>query len=213
MQSVQFWCSQNQSEEHDQVNEVDLVTAAQAGSEVAFRELYRRNAGQVFRSISRVAKDRADAEDALQDTLARAFTHIRQFQRRSSFSTWLTRIGINSALMILRKKQRASETSIDSAEGDLMMSRQWDIVDLAANPEEHCLIEEMTGIVGRAICNMPLPLRIVTELRLVQNLDLHEIADTLKISIPATKSRLHRAKRRIAKTLRSTSKRETWLRL
>jgi RNA polymerase sigma-70 factor (ECF subfamily) len=96
-------------------------------------------------------------------------------------------------------------------DSDASTKWQWDVADTAANPEEHCLFNEVAGIVDRAIHTMPLPLRRVTELRLVQNLDLPEIADTLDISIPATKSRLYRAKRRIAKTLRGTSKREMHL--
>jgi RNA polymerase sigma-70 factor, ECF subfamily len=190
---------------HHQADDDALVTAAQSGSESAFRELCRRNRGRVFRSISRIARDHADAEDALQDSLMRAFVHLHQFDRRSSFSSWLTRIGINSALMILRKKRRSSETSLDILDGDENVWRQWDVADEAANPEDHCLLNEMTRTINRAICRLPSPLRTVAELRLFQHLALGEIAGTLNISMAATKARLLRAKRRIAGTLQSNA--------
>ena len=72
---MRLWDSLNRSGEHDQVTESDLVTPAQSGFESAFKELYRRNAGAVFRSNSRVAMDRADAQDALHDSLTRAFNN------------------------------------------------------------------------------------------------------------------------------------------
>jgi RNA polymerase sigma-70 factor (ECF subfamily) len=190
-----------QSQEHDQADEDVLVIAAQSGSESAFRELCQRNSGQLFRSISRVTKDHADAEDAFQDSLIRAFVHIQQFDRRSSFSSWLTRIGINSALMILRKRRRTRETSIDLMDNDEDMRRQWEVADIAPTPEEHCLRNDMRRALNRAIFRLPLHLRIVAELRLFKNLSAHEIAAILNISIPATKSRLLRAKRRIVGSL------------
>jgi RNA polymerase sigma-70 factor, ECF subfamily len=193
--------SLDQPQGHDQANDDALVVAAQSGSEPAFKELCRRNAGHLFRSILRVTKDHADAEDALQDSLIRAFVHIRQFDRRSSFSTWLTRIGINSALMILRKKRKICEISIDLVNSDENMKGQWDFVDIAANPEEHCLLSDMRRKMDHAIYGLPLNLRVVAELRLVKDLSLYDIATTLNISVPATKSRLRRAKRRIAGTL------------
>jgi RNA polymerase sigma-70 factor (ECF subfamily) len=198
-------CLLHQSQEHDQDDDDALVTAAQSGSESAFRELCRRNTGRVFRSISRIARDHSDAEDALQDSLVRAFVHIQQFDRRSSFSTWLTRIGINSALMILRKKRRACEASLDFMDGDESTKRLWEVADIAANPEEHCLLNDMRRNLDRAICRLPSHLRVVAELRLVKNLSLREIAATLNISIPATKTRLLRAKRRIVGTLHGNS--------
>ena len=98
-----------------------LVEAAQAGQEWAFVELCTRYSKRVFNTIYGVTKNREDAEDALQDSMMRAFLHLKQFDGRSSFATWFTRIGINSALMILRKKRIRLETSMDAtAEGETM---------------------------------------------------------------------------------------------
>jgi RNA polymerase sigma-70 factor, ECF subfamily len=199
----------NESQEHEQTDDDALVAAAQSGSESAFRELCRRNAGQVFRSISRVTKHHADAEDALQDSLIRAFVHLQQFDRRSQFSTWLTRIGINSALMILRKKRRHCETPFDSMDSDENARWQWGFADIAASPEECCLLNDMRRTMDGAICRLPLQLRVVAEMRLINDLSMREIAATLNISIPATKSRLLRAKRRIVRTLHGNTTQDT----
>src|ERR1700761_4857439 len=158
MYDVGLFHSVNQSQEHDQVDDDALITAAQSGSESAFRELCQRNAGHVFKSVSRIARDHADAEDALQDSLIRAFVHIQQFDRRSSFSTWLTRIGINSALMILRKKRKKCETPIDLTDSDEHRRRQWGLADIAANPEEYCLLNDMRRTMDRAFCRVLLHL-------------------------------------------------------
>ena len=79
-----------------------LVSRAKSGDTDAFVELSKRNAAKVFQAAYRVTRNRQDAEDALQDSFLRAFIHMKDFQQRCSFSTWLTRIAINSALMILR---------------------------------------------------------------------------------------------------------------
>ena len=89
------------------MDEEMLIEAAQAGEEWAFVELCTRNSKRVFNTIYGVTKNREDAEDALQDSMMRAFLHLKQFDGRSSFATWFTRIGINSALMI-----RASAVSV-----------------------------------------------------------------------------------------------------
>src|ERR1700678_1938440 len=78
-----------------------LIAAAQRGQEWAFVELCTRSSKRAFSTIYGVTKNREDAEDAMQDSMMRAFMHLKQFDGRSSFATWFTRIGINSALMIL----------------------------------------------------------------------------------------------------------------
>jgi RNA polymerase sigma-70 factor (ECF subfamily) len=105
-----------------------LVAEAQAGQEWAFAELCKRNSKRVFKTIYGVTKNREDAEDALQDSMLRAFLHLDKSNGRSSFATWFTRIGINSALMILRKRRVHLETSIDAAaQGETW--QKWELAD------------------------------------------------------------------------------------
>jgi len=177
-----------------------LVAAAQAGQEWAFVELCTRNSKRVFNTIYGVTKNREDAEDALQDSMMRAFLHLKQFDGRSSFATWFTRIGINSALMILRKRRIRLETSMDAtAEGETWQT--WQIADYSANPEQHYVGHEKSMRLKRAICRLPSTLRSVVELGQMEGHSMKQIARNMGISVPATKSRLARAKVALRKSM------------
>jgi DNA-directed RNA polymerase specialized sigma24 family protein len=91
-----------------------LVAAAKEGLHIAFAEVCNRHSRRIFTTVYRITKNREDAEDACQDATLKAFVHLNTFDGRAKFSTWLTRIAINSALMILRQKRRRNETSIDA---------------------------------------------------------------------------------------------------
>src|SRR5713101_10117696 len=95
------------------LSDQSLVEAAKLGHSTAFDTLSERYRQQLFRAAHRITRSREDAEDAVQDSLLRAFLHMTQFDGRSSFGTWLTRIAINSALMILRKKRTSVEIVTD----------------------------------------------------------------------------------------------------
>jgi RNA polymerase sigma-70 factor (ECF subfamily) len=95
-----------------------LVAAAKQGQAEAFATLCQPYARRLIRNAHRITRNHEDAEDALQDAFLSAFIHIKNFDGRSSFSTWLTRIAINSALMTLRKKRSSRETSIGFGESD-----------------------------------------------------------------------------------------------
>src|SRR6202453_3391234 len=139
-----------------------LIAAAQSGQEWAFVELCTRSSKRAFSSIYSVTRNREDAEDALQDSILRAFEHLRQFDGRSSFATWFTRIGINSALMILRKKRVRPETSMDvTAEQESW--RYWQISEHSTDPEKHYLGRERSRHLKRAIGQLTTPLRSVIE--------------------------------------------------
>jgi len=178
-----------------------LVAAAQTGQEWAFVELCTRYSKRVFNTIYGVTKNREDAEDALQDSMMRAFLHLKQFDGRSSFATWFTRIGINSALMILRKRRIRLETSIDAtAEGEIWQT--WQIADDSADPEERYAGYERSMHLKRAICRLPTALRSVVESGQMEGHSMKQIANNMGISIPATKSRLARAKAALRKSMR-----------
>ena len=180
-----------------------LVEAAQAGQEWAFVELCTRNSKRVFNAIYGVTKNREDAEDALQDSMMRAFLHLKQFDGRSSFATWFTRIGINSALMILRKKRIRLETSIDAtAEGETWQT--WQIADYSADPEKHYAGYERSLHLKKAIYRLPNALRSVVEQGQMEGHSMKQIAHNMGISIPATKCRLARARVALRKSMLAT---------
>ncbi len=177
----------------------DLIRAAQSGLEWAFAELCKRNSKRVFNMIYNVTRNREDAEDAMQDCMLRAFLYLKQFDSRSSFATWFTRIGINSALMILRKKRIRLETAMDfNMEGEAHLQ----IADRSADPEQHYSEYERSVHLKRAIGQLPTALRSVVEGGQLQGHSMKQIADNMGISIPATKSRLARARAALRDSMR-----------
>jgi RNA polymerase sigma-70 factor (ECF subfamily) len=90
-----------------------LVAAAKLGDHHSFAELWTRHSKTAFNMAYRITGNRDDAEDAIQDAWMKAYTHLNTFDGRAKFSTWLTRIAINSALMILRRKRSHPESSMD----------------------------------------------------------------------------------------------------
>src|ERR1700747_2333817 len=82
-----------------------LVARARIGDARAFELLVQRNNGKIFALAQRMTRNREDAEDVVQQSLQKAFVHVKEFEGQSLFSTWLTRITINEALMLIRKKR------------------------------------------------------------------------------------------------------------
>jgi RNA polymerase sigma factor (sigma-70 family) len=168
-----------------------LIAAAQSGQEWAFVELCTRNSKRVYNTIYGVTRNREDAEDALQESILRAYVHLEQFDGRSSFATWFTRIGINSALMILRRARGRRETSLEPiVEGE----QQWQIADYSKDPEKHYAGRERSMHFRRALSQLPPVLRSVVEQGQMEGHSIKEIAHKMGISVPATKSRLARAR-------------------
>ena len=170
-----------------------LVSAAQAGDASAFVELKDRHANKLLSRIYRITRNWQDAEDVLQESLMKAFVHLPTFEGRSSFSSWITRIAINSALMLLRKR-RAVEISIDApgVEGETWSG--WEIADIRRTPEEAYAQWEAEQHLRYAIRRLRPPLRKVVHLRRTEDYSTSEIAAALGISVAAAKSRLLRAK-------------------
>ena len=172
-----------------------LLSAAQAGHEWAFVELCYRHSRRILFTLSRITENREDAEDAFQEATLNAFVHFGDFNQNSSFATWLTRISINSALMILRKRRVRPEVSIDEPIDDSARSFQWEIADRRPNPEQYYIQRENRRLLQSAISKLPTVYRRVFEIRLRSEGSMKEIADEAGITIGATKSRLMRARK------------------
>lgn len=177
-----------------------LVEQARMGDTTAFDRLVRRHTRQVYRTALRIAAHREDAEDITQETFARAHRALGQFQGNSRFSTWLTRIAVNQALMALRKRRtsRISSNVVETLEGTIVR----DIPDGSPTPEEACNTSELRQDLRFAIGKLPETLRSAFELRHVQELTIEEAAVALGISVPALKSRVLRARIHLKKYLR-----------
>jgi RNA polymerase sigma-70 factor, ECF subfamily len=118
-----------------EMSDAVLLSTAKSGDANAFIELSKRHYRRVFHETYRITRNQRDAEDALQDSLLKAFSHLKDFEERSSFSTWLTRIAINSALMILRKKRGCYEISMDGGNDPSGKYEPWETQSPCEDPE------------------------------------------------------------------------------
>jgi RNA polymerase sigma-70 factor (ECF subfamily) len=176
-----------------------LVAAAKSGDHLAFVELWTRHSNSAFRMVYRITENQEDSEDVIQDAWIKAYVHLNTFDGRAKFSTWLTRIAINSALMVLRRKRARPETSMEITDGDTWPYRE--IADQTKNVEELYARHERVEHLRRAICHLQPTLRDVVELRQSNDRSVKEIAELAGISVAATKSRLLRARKILRKAL------------
>lgn len=185
-----------------------LMLLAEDEHSTAFATLSDQCRKQLFRTAHRITRNREDAEDAVQDTLLRAFLHKDDFEGRSTLKTWLTKIAINSALMILRRKRVTCETAMGEnnySGNDL----SYQVTDRAPNPEACYAQTEEQRILGTAIHHLRPNIRVVVQLHL-QVRSMRETAEALDISLPAAKGRLfhgRKALRKISSTRAKLAKR------
>jgi RNA polymerase sigma-70 factor (ECF subfamily) len=177
-----------------QMSDERLVLAAKDGDANAFAELRDRHFSKILRTTYRITRNREDAEDALQSSFLNAFVHLNKFESRSSFSSWLTRIAINTSLMIMRKNRRNKELSIDPSDNDCESYDRWEPPDLREDPERRYARHERAELLKGAIRRLPPALRTAVELQQAQEYSVQELADSLGISLAAAKSRLLRAR-------------------
>lgn len=190
------------TKERELAREKDLVSAAQTGSPGAFAELYARHSRRLYRTIVGITRNSEDAEDALQETFLRAYLAIHTFEGRSTFYSWLTRIAINSALMILRKRRSRAEILFDPQPGDLTETFCPEIQDPNPNPEQICDLRLRRTRLLRAIRHLDTPLREPIWMQMIEGSPIKDIGRTLNLSEAAVKTRLHRARRRISAACR-----------
>jgi len=180
----------------------DLSAATESRQTAALDELWRSHAKKLVRTAYRITRNWEDAEDALQDSFLSAFIHFNSFDGRSRVSTWLTRIAINSALMIVRKRGSSLERSIEDFGDDAGTTKCECLSDPVGNPETHCAQREREGFLLDAIRALRPNLRQVIELQKLQELSMKETAERVGISVPATKTQVHRAKVALRESLK-----------
>ena len=177
-----------------------LVAAAKDGDHQAYTELCRRHSKQILRTVLRITRDVADAEDTLQEALLKAYIHIGGFEGRSAFASWLTRIAINSALMLSRKKRSQPVDSFES-DSDVDDFKFPEPMETSYNPEESCIQNALENELDHAIRYLPPTLRAVVQIRYREDASISEIAKILGISESAVKSRLLRARSKLRRHL------------
>ncbi len=183
---------------HKVGNEWTVIQQAIAGNTDAQEHLFTRYTSRLYRTAFAVLHNKEDAEDALQDGLCKAYIRLRSFQGRSSFSTWLTRIIVNSALMIRRRKSVHPEASLDEILEGQPARLPRGAVDERPDPEKLCAEAEITALVEEQVRYLPPLLQTAFRLRATRGLSATESSKALGISATALKSRFCRARQKLA---------------
>jgi len=179
-----------------------IVQQAIAGNPKAQEDLFAPHTSRLYRTAFRLLRNKEDAEDALQDGLCKAYVSLSSFQGRSSFSTWLTRIVINSALMTRRRKSAHPEASLDEILDRQPEQSPKEVIDAQPDPEKLCAATEINSLVEEHVRRLPPLLQTAFRLRSSDGLSAAESSQVLGISTTAFKSRICRARRKLACSLR-----------
>jgi RNA polymerase sigma-70 factor (ECF subfamily) len=183
-------------------DDATLVADAESGSNQAFEVLVRRHRTRILRVAWRFTRNREDAEDIVQESLQKAFVHLRQFEGNSSFSTWLTRIAINQGLMWLRKKRASPEVPIEVSGMIDETAVPLDFPDLGPNPEDRCFQRERERMLSMALNELTSGMRKAIELRELGELSTEETARVMGLSVQAVKGRTFHARRKLREILK-----------
>lgn len=178
----------------DKLTDEELVQRVQQGDKDAFGVLVQRHERSVYWMIEAILHNQADSEEVLQESFLKALLHIGDFRGESRFATWLIRIAINEARMRQRKYRPGQYESLDEEKNDAADFHPRELSDWRPNPEQEVAKEEVAGLLRQAIRSLPQIYREVFVLRDVQHLSTEETAATLGITVPATKTRLLRAR-------------------
>ena len=149
----------------------------------------------------RLTRVQEDAEDITQQGFQKAFVHLHTFKGKSSFSTWLTRITVNEALMLLRRGRGRRQLSIDEEPCELKESARLEIPDSDPDPETSYLQQEQALILSAAMNNLNPALREAVELQGLEELSLQETAGQMGLSVNAVESRVLRGRRKLREAL------------
>ena len=178
-----------------------LVERVRAKDEAAFEELVNRYENKLYRLAMRFVRNETDAQEILQDAFLSAWRNLPSFEGRAQFGSWMYRVTVNAALMLLRSRNRHPEVTVDDIEptvlndavvesGQAMRSN----ADWSQRPDDQLQSAEMRKHIQTSVDALPDGLRTVFLLRDVEELSTEDTAELLGLSVPAVKTRLHRAR-------------------
>ena len=178
-----------------------LIATAKSGENQAFGVLFERHHRRIYSLVLRYVRFREDAEDIVQQTFQKAYISLHRFEGRSSFSTWLTSIAINEALMLLRRNRARREIAIDESSNPEESPPCLSICDSGIGPEASYLREEAAEILAAAMYRLTPPVRKAIELRELGELSTRETARRMGLSIPAVKARIFHGRKNLRKII------------
>ena len=172
-----------------------LLARARRRDEAAVRTIVRQNNRRLFRMARAILKDDSEAEDVVQESYVRAFTHLADFRAEAALSTWLTRIVINEAYGRLRRRR----PTLDWESAEPVLAAQAQIIPFPSwssrnDPETAMAQNQIHGLLERAIDALPERFRTVLVARLVEEMSVEETAALLNLRPETVKTRLHRAR-------------------
>jgi RNA polymerase sigma-70 factor, ECF subfamily len=180
----------------------DLIRHAAVGNPEAQEQLFKKHTPRLYRAVFAILRNREDAEDAVQDSWCRAYKNLDSFEGRAAFSTWLTRIAINSALMLRRRKSYRVEASLN----DILDNQLEPVFDRAVaqppNPEQIYVASELNALIEDQISELPARVQATFRLHKMEEFSITEAARALGIRETAVKSRVSRARGKVARGLR-----------
>jgi RNA polymerase sigma-70 factor, ECF subfamily len=179
------------------LSDQQVVVQVLDGQTAMFEVLMRRHNERVYRAARAIVRDDREAEDVMQQAYVNAYAHLRQFDGRAAFATWLSRIAVNEALTRVRRRGRFEALDTDAPSTQELPMRSTSTPD----PERQAMSREMAALIETAIDRLPDGMREVFVLREVQGLDTAETAASLGISDDAVKTRLSRAKTALRRDL------------
>ena len=177
-----------------------LVAATKRGDTQAFEELVLRHRQRILAVAQRITNNREDAEDVAQESFHKAFLHLDAFQEKSRFSTWLIRIAMNEAFMLLRRRPGIVEVLPENPD-DGMRSNWEAFVDRSPNPEESHLRRERAELLTEAINRLGSTIRTTILLRDIEERSVKETAQILGASITAVKARVFQGRRKLRESV------------
>jgi len=176
-----------------------------SGDRQAFARLVDETSGKIFQTALRILGNPQDAEDVLQETYIKALRSLPEFQGRSSLATWLYRIAVNEALMLVRKRKPGTVSVEDGATDDDAVDDldrdSLEITDWCCLPEGELLSSEARQFMDKAIQNLPPNLRVVFVMRDLEGFTIQDTAEALNLSENNVKTRLLRARLRLRQEL------------
>ncbi|MDH3267213.1 MAG: sigma-70 family RNA polymerase sigma factor [Ignavibacteria bacterium] len=173
------------------MEEKQLIEKAQSGDKHALAELVKKYEQTIYNFSFKICRDKNYAEQIMQETFYSMVKSLHQFDHNSKLSTWLYRIVANHCLMMARKLKSRSFVSLDNEDNlfEEKFAADWNRI-----PYKETENEELKSILDKAIQNLSPDYRVVFLLRDVEGLSTEETAQVTELSIPAVKSRLHRAR-------------------
>jgi RNA polymerase sigma-70 factor, ECF subfamily len=187
--------------EYSRASDDELLAAARSSDGRAFAELCRRHADSIQKRVFRMLRNREDTEDVLQEAIYKAFVHLQYFRGACAFSSWLTQIAINSALMLMRKRKSRSEISYGRQADHGWESQTCEFPDRSPNLEQIYVKRQAIERMLVAVNRLSPPYRNLVEQFHFTEQSLQETAEKLGIKVSAAKSRLLRARLKIRSSL------------